>query len=299
MIEAKSISKFFSVINERGLAEGLTAVLNVSLTIPDGKIVSLLGPSGCGKSTFLEILAGLQAPTDGTIHIDGKLVLEPLPATRKEMEAYKRRYRFISPLANGIVRDRPKHDIAMIFQDYAVFPWMTAIQNVVFALKLRSAGKRVRRADLEEKARFFLSKVGLAAFAYKYPSQLSGGMRQRLALARALSVEPKIILMDEPFAAVDALTREKLQDELLRLWSETAAAASPITIVLVTHDVQEAVYLSDEVVVFSPAPGTIRNRIPVTLPRPRARTDAALIETQDRILAMFQYDINQESEYSI
>jgi NitT/TauT family transport system ATP-binding protein len=135
MIEAKSISKFFSVINEKGLAEGLTAVLNVSLTIPDGKIVSLLGPSGCGKSTFLEILAGLQAPTDGTIHIDGKLVLEPLPATRKEQIAYRRRYRFISPLANGVFRDRPKHDIAMIFQDYAVFPWMTALQNVVFALK--------------------------------------------------------------------------------------------------------------------------------------------------------------------
>jgi NitT/TauT family transport system ATP-binding protein len=305
MIEAKSIGKFFSVINEKGIAEGLTAVLNVSLTIPDGKIVSLLGPSGCGKSTFLEILAGLQAPTDGTIHIDGKLVLEPLPVTRKEQIAYRRRYRFISPLANGVFRDAPKHDIAMIFQDYAVFPWMTAIQNVEFALKLRNAGRgknRLKRTGLAEKARFYLHKVGLSNFANKYPSQLSGGMRQRLALARALSVEPKIILMDEPFAAVDALTREKLQDELLRLWSETlssANAASPITIVLVTHDVQEAVYLSDEVIVFSPNPGTIRNRIPVEVKRLRARTDSALVEIQERIFAMFQYDINQESEYSI
>ena len=310
MIEAKSITKFFSVINEKGIAEGLTAVLNVSLTIPDGKIVSLLGPSGCGKSTFLEILAGLQAPTDGTIHIDGKLVLEPLPATRKEQIAYRRRYRFISPLANGVFRDAPKHDIAMIFQDYAVFPWMTAIQNVEFALKLRNAGRRgknrLKRAELAEKARFYLQKVALSNFANKYPSQLSGGMRQRLALARALSVEPKIILMDEPFAAVDALTREKLQDELLRLWAETvnsananSGAASPITIVLVTHDVQEAVYLSDEVIVFSPNPGTIRNRIPVDIKRPRARTDSALTEIQDRIFAMFQYDINQESEYTI
>jgi NitT/TauT family transport system ATP-binding protein len=161
MIEAKSIGKFFSVVNEKGLAEGLTAVLNVSLTIPDGKIVSLLGPSGCGKSTFLEILAGLQAPTDGTIHIDGKLVLEPLPATRKEQIAYRRRYRFISPLANGVFRDRPKHDIAMIFQDYAVFPWMTALQNVVFALKLRSSGRRdadktgpakLKKREIEKKA---------------------------------------------------------------------------------------------------------------------------------------------------
>jgi NitT/TauT family transport system ATP-binding protein len=303
MIEARSIGKFFSVVNEKGLAEGLTAVLNVSLTIPDGKIVSILGPSGCGKSTFLEILAGLQAPTDGTIHIDGKLVLEPLPATRKEQIAYRRRYRFISPLANGVFRDHPKHDIAMIFQDYAVFPWMTALQNVAFALKLRNAGRRgpakLRGRDLEEKAFFYLHKVDLAAAAHKYPSQLSGGMRQRLALARALSVEPKIILMDEPFAAVDALTREKLQDELLRLWRETGAAGSAVTIVLVTHDVQEAVYLSDEVIVFSPGPGTIRNRIPVTVKRPRARTDAELTGIQERIVAMFQYDINQEADYSI
>jgi NitT/TauT family transport system ATP-binding protein len=307
MIEARSIGKFFSVINEKGLAEGLTAVLNVSLTIPDGKIVSILGASGCGKSTFLEILAGLQAPTDGTIHIDGKLVLEPLPATRKEQIAYRRRYRFISPLANGVFRDRPKHDIAMIFQDYAVFPWMTALQNVAFALKLRNGGRtgdktgaaKLKKRELEEKALFYLHKVDLAASAHKYPSQLSGGMRQRLALARALSVEPKIILMDEPFAAVDALTREKLQDELLRLWDETAGAGAPITIILVTHDTQEAVYLSDEVIVFSPGPGTIRNRIPVSVKRPRARTDAELTEIQERILAMFQYDINQEADYSI
>jgi NitT/TauT family transport system ATP-binding protein len=303
MIEAKSIGKFFSVVNEKGLAEGLTAVLNVSLTIPDGKIVSILGPSGCGKSTFLEILAGLQAPTDGTIHIDGKLVLEPLPATRKEQIAYRRRYRFISPLANGVFRDRPKHDIAMIFQDYAVFPWMTALQNVVFALKLRNADKtgpvKLKKREIEEKALFYLHKVDLAASAHKYPSQLSGGMSQRLALARALSVEPKIILMDEPFAAVDALTREKLQDELLRLLDETGGGGAPITVILVTHDTQEAVYLSDEVIVFSPGPGTIRNRIPVNVKRPRARTDAELTEIQERILAMFQYDINQEADYSI
>jgi NitT/TauT family transport system ATP-binding protein len=292
MVEARSITKFFSVVNEKGLAEGLTAVLNVSLTIPDGKIVTLLGPSGCGKSTFLEILAGLQAPTDGEIRIDGKLVLEPLPSTRKEMEDYKRRYRFISPLANGVFRDRPKHDIAMIFQDYAIFPWMTAIENINFALKLRG----IKRQERNERSRHYLAKVGLNGVEYKYPSQLSGGMRQRLALARALSVEPKIILMDEPFAAVDALTREKLQDDLLRLWDEIG---SRLIIVMVTHDVSEAVYLSDEVVVFSPSPGTIRNKIAVDIPRPRARTDQEVVEIQERIFAMFQYDLNQESEYSI
>jgi NitT/TauT family transport system ATP-binding protein len=303
MIEARSITKFFAVTNEKGLAEGLTAVLNVSATIADGRIVSLLGPSGCGKSTFLEILAGLQAPTDGTIHIDGRRVLEPLPATRKEQIAYRRRYRFISPLANGVFRDHPKHDIAMIFQDYAVFPWMTAIANVLFALKLRNVGRqgseRLSRRELTEKALVYLDKVGLAAAANKYPGQLSGGLRQRLALARALSVEPKIILMDEPFAAVDALTREKLQDELLRLLADSNAAGNAITIVLVTHDVPEAVYLSDEVLVFSPSPGTIRNRIPVDLRRPRARTDAGLLAIQERILGMFQYDVNQEAEYQI
>ncbi|MDR1489116.1 MAG: ABC transporter ATP-binding protein [Desulfovibrio sp.] len=304
MIEARGISKFYSVVNEKGLAEGLTAVLNVSLTIADGRIVSLLGPSGCGKSTFLEILAGLQAPTDGQIRIDGELVLEPLPSTRKEMEEYKRRYRFISPLANGVFTDRPKHDIAMIFQDYAVFPWMTAIQNVIFALNIRAADKkgseRPGRSEIRDKARFYLNKAGLSGMENKYPSQLSGGMRQRLALARALSVEPGIILMDEPFAAVDALQREKLQDDLLRLWGDAKAGGSPITIVMVSHDVQEAVFLSDEVVVFSPGPGgTIRNRIPVDAPRPRARTSPAIVDIQERILAILQYDINQESMCAI
>jgi NitT/TauT family transport system ATP-binding protein len=301
MIETRGISKFFSVVNEQGLAEGLTAVLNVSLTIPDGAVVSLLGPSGCGKSTFLEILAGLQAPTDGEVRIDGKLVLEPLPSTRKEMEDYRRRYRFISPLANGIFTNHPRHDIAMIFQDYAIFPWMTALQNLVFALKLRASGSgRPGRAERVEKARFYLNKVGLAEAENKYPSQLSGGMRQRLALARALSVEPKIILMDEPFAAVDALQREKLQDDLLRLWDDARAGSAPISMVMVSHDVQEAVYLSDEVIVFSPGPGgTVRNRIPVALPRPRARTNPGLVEIQERVFAILQYDLNQESMYSI
>jgi ABC-type nitrate/sulfonate/bicarbonate transport system permease component/ABC-type dipeptide/oligopeptide/nickel transport system ATPase subunit len=146
MIEARGITKFFSIVNDDRTAEGLTAVLSVSLRIPDGAFVSLVGPSGCGKSTFLEILAGLQAPTEGEVFIDGRRVLEPLPATRKEMDAYRSRYRFLSPLANGIFRDRPKHDIAMIFQDYAVFPWMTAEENVKFALKLRGAPRRERAA---------------------------------------------------------------------------------------------------------------------------------------------------------
>lgn len=290
MIEAKRITKFFPVVNNKGIAEGLTAVLSVSLSIHEGKIVSLLGPSGCGKSTFLEILAGLQAPSEGEVYIDGVRVLEPLPSTRKEMEEYRKRYRFLSPLANDMFHDRPKHDIAMIFQDYAVFPWMTVLENVTFTLKLRG----IARKDRENKAIEYLSKVGLSNFLNKYPSQLSGGMRQRLALARALSVEPKVILMDEPFAAVDSLTREKLQDELLSLWQSTG-----ITIVLVTHSVDEAVYLSDEVIVFSPQPGTIRNRFAINTPRPRRRSDPELVSFRERVNLLFKYDTDHESDYSI
>ncbi|MDR1979135.1 MAG: ABC transporter ATP-binding protein [Synergistaceae bacterium] len=290
MIEARGISKFFSIVNENRTAEGLTAVLSVSLKIPDGKIVSILGPSGCGKSTFLEILAGLQAPTEGSVYIDGVQVLEPLPATRKEMEAYRRKYQFLSPLANGMFKNRPKHDIAMIFQDYAVFPWMTVLQNVTFPLSLR----RMPREEREERAVAFLKKAGLGDSLNKYPSQLSGGMRQRLALARALAVEPKIILMDEPFAAVDTITRERLQDELLRLWQETG-----ITIVLVTHDTDEALYLSDEIVIFSPQPGSVRNKFTIPTQRPRRRSAPELLAFKRRIEALFKYDIDHESEYSI
>jgi len=290
MIEARNVSKFFSVVNEDRTADGITAVLSVSLTVEDGKILSLLGPSGCGKSTFLEILGGLQAPTEGSVYIDGVQVLEPLPSTRKEMDDYRRKYKFLSPLANSMFKNRPKHDIAMIFQDYAVFPWMTVLQNVVFALKLRGIPRRER----EDKAMIYLKKTGLADSLSKYPAQLSGGMRQRLALARALAVDPRIILMDEPFAAVDMLTRERLQDDLLRLWSETG-----ITIILVTHDVNEALYLSDEIVVFSSNPGSIRNRFAIDAPRPRRRSDPELLLLGQRIESLFKYDINHESEYSI
>lgn len=290
MIEARGISKFFSLPNPDGTAEGFTALLSVSLKIEKGTFVSLLGPSGCGKSTFLEIMAGVQAPSDGEIYIDGKKVLEPLPSTRKEMDEYKKKYRFLSPIANSLFKDRPKHDIAMIFQDYAVFPWMTALQNVLFTLKLRG----VKRADRRDLAYLYLRMVNLAGSENKYPSQMSGGMRQRLALARALSVEPKIILMDEPFAAVDALTREKLQEDLLRIWQDTQK-----TIVLVTHDVDEALYLSDRIVVFSPFPGAVRNIIDVDMPRPRRHQAPEIQKLKERILLMYRFDTDHESDFVI
>lgn len=290
MIEAKNISKFFSIQKEDGTADGFTAVNSVSVKIEEGTIVSLVGPSGCGKSTFLEILAGLQAPSEGKVFIEGKLVLEPLPATRKEMEAYKKKYRFLSPIANRLFRNSPKHDIAMIFQDYAVFPWMTTLENVLFTLKLRGVSKK----DRPELARKYLNMVNLAGSEHKYPSQLSGGMRQRLALARALSVDPKFILMDEPFAAVDAMTREKLHEDLLRIWEKTGK-----TIIMVTHDVEEAVYLSDKVIMFSPQPGSVRNIVDIPLPRPRKKTDPDLQKLKERIMLIYRSDIEHEADYVI
>jgi len=289
-IVAQNVTKFFSVVNEDRTAEGITAVLSVSMTIEDGKFVSLLGPSGCGKSTFLEMLGGLQAPTEGVVYIDDKVVQETLPSTRKEINAYRRKHWFLSPLANSLLKNKPKHDIAMIFQDYAVFPWMTVLHNVTFALKLRG----VPRSERSDIAKEYLRKVGLIDSLNKYPSQLSGGMRQRLALARALAVKPKVILMDEPFAAVDALTRERLQDELLDLIKEAG-----ITIVMVTHDINEALYLSDQVYVFSANPGSIRNSYEIDLPHPRQRRDPILQDFQQRIEALLKYDSIHESEYSI
>jgi NitT/TauT family transport system ATP-binding protein len=286
MIEAVRITKFFPLTNPQGNAEGHTAVLSVSLKIGDGEFVVIVGPSGCGKSTFLEILAGLQAPTEGEVYIDGKRVLEPLPTTRKDIEAYQKKYRFLSPVVNDLFKDIPKFDTAMIFQDYAIFPWMTALENVLFALKVRGIAKK----EAISIARKYFAMVGLNGVENKYPSQLSGGMRQRVALARALSVEPKIILMDEPFAAVDAISRQKLQEDLINVWQKTGK-----TIVYVTHDIDEALYLSDRIVIFSSSPGTIRNIIEVKLNRPRNRFGREEQTLKERIMQIYQFDVAGEA----
>lgn len=286
MIEAVRITKFFPVVNPHGNAEGNTAVLSVSLKIEDGEFVAIVGPSGCGKSTFLEILAGLQAPTEGEVYIDGKRVLEPLPATRKEIEIYQKKYRFLSPVVNDLFKDIPKFDTAMIFQDYAIFPWMTALENVLFALKIRGIPKK----EGLRLARKYFAMVGLNGVENKYPSQLSGGMRQRVALARALSVDPKIILMDEPFAAVDAISRQKLQEDLSDIWQKTGK-----TIVLVTHDLDEALFLADRLIVFSSTPGTIRNVIDIDLRRPRNRFGIEERMLKERIMQIYQFDTTGEA----
>lgn len=287
MIEAKNISKTFSSATRAGSVDLHAAVAHVSLKIEDGSFVALLGPSGCGKSTFLEILAGLQAPTTGEVYIDGTLVLEPLPTDKKELKVYRKKHRFLSPIANDLIRDNPKFDTAMVFQDHAVFPWMTTLNNVIFALKLRGIPKE----DLLRLAMENLYQVGLSKSAHKYPSQLSGGMRQRLALARALAVNPKIILMDEPFGSVDAITREKLQDDLLQIWTGTNK-----TIIFVTHDIEEALYLADQIVVFTPLPGSIRKIVTVDIPRPRLRTDVIIAQKRQEIMEIYKGYPEEDSD---
>ena len=216
-------------------AREFIALKDIDLEVRKGEFLVLVGPSGCGKSTFLDIVAGLAHPTSGTIHIDGKKVTGPA-------------------LDRGIV-----------LQGYALFPWRTVRQNVEFGLEIKKVPKRDRAAISDN----YIHLVGLDGFADRYPHELSGGMKQRVAIARALAYDPEVLLMDEPFAAVDAQTRESLQDELLRIWEATGK-----TILFVTHSIEEAVFLGDRVAVLTPNPGTLREIVKIDLPRPRHNSDA-------------------------
>jgi NitT/TauT family transport system ATP-binding protein len=204
-----------------------------SLTVRRGEFAALLGPSGCGKSTLLNLLSGFLQPTSGTISINGALVFPEMPA------------------------------LGYVFQSPNLFPWLSVEDNVRFGLKM--AGK-TGAAEQREKARHYLALVGLEASAADLPHQLSGGMRQRVSLARTLVLEPDILLMDEPFAALDAITRIHMNEELLRLWSDLGQ-----TILFITHDIDEAVFLADRVVVLGLPPDGIASEIPIDLPRPRDR----------------------------
>jgi NitT/TauT family transport system ATP-binding protein len=209
----------------------VAALGSVSLTVGEGEFVALLGPSGCGKSSLLRIVADLLRPTAGTVEI-------------------------YSSSENG--NDRPK--TALVFQEYALFPWRTVLENIVFSLEMRGMPGEERAA----RARKVLGRVGLQSFAGAYPHQLSGGMRQRVGIARALAAEPEVLLMDEPFGALDAQTRTVLQEELLRVWESERK-----TVLYVTHSIDEAVYMSDRVVLLSARPGRIKAEYTVELPRPR------------------------------
>ena len=206
------------------------ALKAIDLDITRGEFVCLLGPSGCGKSTLLNAVAGFSLPSSGAITVEGSTITEPGP------------------------------DRGMVFQEYALFPWMTVEQNIAFGLQIKKVAKTTIQAKVDE----LLVLLNLQDFRRRYPKDLSGGMRQRVAIARVLAIDSPILLMDEPFGALDALTRRTLQDELLRLWTELKK-----TILFVTHSIEEALYLEDRTVVMTYRPGTIKCDLAIDLPRPR------------------------------
>ncbi|HEY4746550.1 MAG TPA: ABC transporter ATP-binding protein [Steroidobacteraceae bacterium] len=226
VVVARDVTKSFAT------ATGTFVALDrVSLTVPDHKFVSIVGPSGCGKSTLMQIIGGLTAATTGEVTVDGLRITEPRP-----------------------------DQVGIVFQDPLLLPWKSARDNVEFPLALRGEPKEKRRA----RARELLAMVGLSDFADSFPHQLSGGMRQRVAIARGLVRHPRLLLMDEPFAALDEQTRMTMGDELLRIWAATGK-----TVMFVTHSLTEAVYLADEVLVMSARPGRIVDHLTISLPRPR------------------------------
>jgi ABC-type nitrate/sulfonate/bicarbonate transport system ATPase subunit len=224
---------------ERGLA-----LRGINLTIAPNEFVSVVGRSGCGKTTLLNVIAGLLRPTEGEVLIDGRRV------------------------------DGPGPDRGMVFQHAALFPWLTAIENVEFGPRNMGVPRDRRRALALE----LIELVRLRGFERKYPRELSGGMKQRVAIARALATDPDILLMDEPFGALDELTRAEMQEELLRIWE-----ARRKTVVFVTHSIMEAIYLSDRVVVLSPHPGEVRRDVPILLPRPRQRASTEFMACYEDI----------------
>ena len=225
LLSIRGLTKRFAVGDDE-----IEALAPIDLTIAQGEFVCLIGASGCGKSTLLRIIAGFEEPTTGEVSVLGK------------------------PITG------PGSDRGMVFQDYALFPWMTVRQNIGFGPRQRG----LLRSEIKAVADEFAKLVGLERFADRYPSQLSGGMKQRVAIARVLANDAAILLMDEPFGALDALTREQLQRELLQIWARTR-----VTIIFVTHSVEEAVLLADRVLVMSAGPGRIENDSTIELTRPR------------------------------
>jgi NitT/TauT family transport system ATP-binding protein len=230
-IKVSNVNKVFKSADRE-----VVALKDIELEIPNGQFVCLLGPSGCGKSTLLNAIAGFSLPSSGEITVDGKLITGPGP------------------------------DRGMVFQEYALFPWMTVEQNIAFGLEIKGVGQM----DIHKNVAALLVKLGLAGFRNRFPKDLSGGMRQRVAIARVLALDSPIMLMDEPFGALDALTRRNLQDELLRIWSELKK-----TVIFVTHSIEEAIYLADRIVVMTYRPGTVKRDMLVDMPRVRDPSSAA------------------------
>jgi NitT/TauT family transport system ATP-binding protein len=251
-VSVERVSKTYG--DRRGAS--VEALRDVSLTVDAEEFVALLGPSGCGKSTLLALVAGLLAPSAGAIYFEGDLP-PGRPAT------------------------------AMVFQEFALFPWRTVQANVEFGLEEAGLPAAARAARAHE----LIQATGLAGFEARYPHQLSGGMRQRVGIARALAVDPAVLLMDEPFSALDAQTRQLMQEELLQIWERTRK-----TILYVTHNIQEAVYLADRVVVLSRRPGSVLATVPVGLARPRTEAmlgAPAFIAAADRIWSLIKSEARE------
>jgi NitT/TauT family transport system ATP-binding protein len=232
MLEISGLTKSFADIG--GGRDRIRVLDGISFSVPKNQFVCLLGGSGCGKTTLIKIVAGLIEPDAGSIAIEGRTV------------------------------KGPGFDCSLVFQNYGLLPWRNVLRNVEFGLEIRGLGRERRREICLD----YIRRVGLAGFESHYPHQISGGMQQRVGLARALSKDPKILLMDEPFAAVDMQTREKLQDELLSIWWTMKT-----TVLFVTHSIEEAIYLGDRVIVMGARPGRIAADIATELPRPRADSD--------------------------
>ncbi len=248
-VSAESLCKTYSSVHNTSTE----ALKDVRMGVNKGQFVTLVGPSACGKSTLLYIIAGLVKPSRGRVLVDGQPVTGPNPRC-------------------GIV-----------FQDFRIFPWKTVRQNVAFGLELRN---HISAREREETARYYLRLVGLEGFENYLPKELSGGMKQRVAIAQTLACEPEVILMDEPFGSLDSLTRESLQDEILRVWQ-----ASGKTILFVTHSIEEAIYLGQRVLVMSPRPGTILRDFDVALSFPRTpamRASRVLAEMRQEIWQIIQ-----------
>ena len=245
----KRIHKSFQQKGQR-----VQALHDVNFTIEEGEFICVIGPSGCGKSTLISLIAGLEFPDTGEVFVDSKIV------------------------------EGPSRDRLVVFQEAALFPWLTVLENVEFGLKIAGVSEKERRARSLEG----IKMVHLSRFVNAHPHELSGGMKQRAAIARALVMDPKILLMDEPFAALDAQTRQMLMEELQDIWQKTRK-----TIFFVTHNVREAAFLSDRVFEITARPGTIKKEYPIRIPRPRKEQDTHLLAVQTKIMSSLKDEIEK------
>jgi len=247
-IKIQNIKKTFEGGNK------VVALKDVNLDINENEFAVILGPSGCGKSTLLYLLAGFEKPTSGKIILNEKIIKKPGP------------------------------DRGFVFQDFALYPWKTVLKNITFGLELKGVSKK----EAEKESMKYIKMVGLEGFEHAYPHTLSGGMKQRVGIARALVYRPEVLLMDEPFGALDAQTRKQMQIELEKIWEQTQK-----TVVFVTHSVIEAVYLADKVFVMTARPGKVKGVVEVNLPRPRDYTDENFLKVREKILDILESEVEK------